>query len=98
MPPISRVVRIQLVVFAILAVFVLATLGWYYLQVPSLVGIGQYKLYADLPASGGLYKSANVTYRGITIGKVTDVEPTETGARAVMSISDSYKIPVDSSA
>ena len=36
-----------------------------------------------------------MTYRGITIGKVTDVEPTENGARATMSIDDQYKIPVD---
>ena len=59
----------------------LVVLGWYYLRMPSLVGIGQYTLNADLPASGGLYATANVTYRGITIGKVTDVEPTETAAR-----------------
>ena len=45
------------------------------------MGIGQYTLKAELPASGGLYPTANVTYRGITIGKVTDVEPTETGRR-----------------
>ena len=61
-------------------------------------GIGQYTLNADLPASGGLYKTANVTYRGETIGKVTAVEPTATGARATMSIADRYKIPIDASA
>ena len=68
-------------------------LGWYYLRVPSLVGIGQYTLYAELPRSGGLYATANVTYRGTQIGKVTAVEPTERGARATMSIDDRYKIP-----
>ena len=73
----------------------LLVLGVYYLQVPSLVGIGQYTLKAELPASGGLYPTANVTYRGITIGKVTDVEPTEKGAEATMSIDSRYKIPVD---
>jgi phospholipid/cholesterol/gamma-HCH transport system substrate-binding protein len=62
------------------------------------VGIGQYQLKADLPASGGLYPTANVTYRGITIGKVTDVEPTEHGAQATMSIDSRYKIPIDASA
>ena len=48
-----------------------------------------------LPRSGGLYATANVTYRGTTIGKVTAVEPTENGARATMSIDNRYKIPVD---
>src|ERR1700684_1127151 len=59
------------------------------------MGIGQYTLKAELPASGGLYPTANVTYRGITVGRVTDVEPTEHGAEATMSIASSYKIPVD---
>ena len=63
-----------------------------------MLGIGQYTLHAQLPRSGGLYATANVTYRGIQIGKVTAVEPTESGARATMSIDNRYKIPVDASA
>jgi phospholipid/cholesterol/gamma-HCH transport system substrate-binding protein len=88
-------IKRQLVLFAILTVISLGVLGVYYLQIPSLVGIGRYTLKADLPATGGLYPTANVTYRGITIGKVTDVEPTEHGAQATMSIDSQYKIPVD---
>jgi phospholipid/cholesterol/gamma-HCH transport system substrate-binding protein len=94
----TRFIKIQLVLFTILTIIALVALGWYYLRVPSLAGIGQYKLYAELPRSGGLYATANVTYRGTTIGKVTAVEPTETGARATMSIDSRYKIPVDASA
>jgi len=88
-------VKRQLVAFGIMTVISLLVLGVYYLQIPSLVGIGRYTLQADLPSSGGLYPTANVTYRGITIGKVTDVEPTERGAHATMSIESRYKIPVD---
>ena len=94
----TRFIRIQLVLFTALTIIALVALGWYYLRVPSLVGIGQYKLYADLPRSGGLYSTANVTYRGTTIGKVTAVVPTERGAKATMSIDDRFKIPVDASA
>jgi phospholipid/cholesterol/gamma-HCH transport system substrate-binding protein len=94
----TRFIRRQLVLFAILTVVALLVLGWYYLRLPTLAGIGQYQLKADLPASGGLYPTANVTYRGITIGKVTDVEPTEHGAQATMSIDNRYKIPADASA
>ncbi|MET0898089.1 MAG: MCE family protein [Mycobacterium sp.] len=91
----TRFIRIQLVLFAILTVIALVVLGWFYLRLPSIAGIGQYTLTAELPASGGLYRTANVTYRGITIGKVTDVVPTESGARATMSIEERYQIPVD---
>src|SRR6201987_691023 len=78
-PVLTPFIRLQLVFFTIL----------------TLAGFGQYTLYADLPASGGLYRTANVTYRGIQIGKVTDVQPTERGARATMSIDDRYKIPAN---
>ena len=94
----TRFIKAQLVVFTILTILAITVLGWYYLRVPSLVGIGQYKLYAELPRSGGLYATANVTYRGTQIGKVTAVEPTQDGARATMRIEDRYKIPVDATA
>jgi phospholipid/cholesterol/gamma-HCH transport system substrate-binding protein len=88
-------IRRQLWTFLVLTVVSLLVLGIYYLQVPSLMGIGRYTLKANLPASGGLYPTANVTFRGITIGKVTDVEPTEHGAEATISVDSQYKIPVD---
>ena len=91
----TRFIKIQLIIFTILTVAAVAVLGLYYLRLPSLAGVGQYTLYAELPRSGGLYATGNVTYRGTQIGKVTEVEPTENGARATMSISDDYKIPVD---
>jgi phospholipid/cholesterol/gamma-HCH transport system substrate-binding protein len=91
----KRIIKIQLVLFTILTVAALLILGWYYLRLPRLAGIGQYTLRADLPASGGLYGTANVTYRGIQIGKVTAVEPTERGAIATLSIDDRYKIPTN---
>ena len=94
----TRFIKFQLVLFTILTILSIGILLWYYLRVPSLVGIGQYKLYADLPRSGGLYATGNVTYRGTQIGKVTAVEPTERGARATMSIDDRYKIPADATA
>jgi phospholipid/cholesterol/gamma-HCH transport system substrate-binding protein len=94
----TRFIKMQLALFAILTLIAVVALGWYYLRVPRLMGIGEYTLSADLPASGGLYRTANVTYLGITIGKVTAVEPTENGVRATMTIDDRYKIPADATA
>lgn len=94
----TRFIKAQLVIFLTLTVIALLALGLVYLRLPSVFGVGQYKLTAELPAAGGLYKTSNVTYRGVTIGKVTDVVPTEKGARAYLSIEDKYKIPVDASA
>ncbi|MCW2551638.1 MAG: virulence factor Mce family protein [Mycobacterium sp.] len=94
----TRFIKIQLVIFTILTIIALVVLGWYYLRLPSVVGIGQYELKAELPRSGGLYATANVTYLGTQIGKVTAVTPTEHGAEATMSIDSNYKIPADASA
>ena len=94
----TRFIWRQLIIFGILTVATALVLGGYYLRIPSAAGIGQYTLQADLPTSGGLYKTANVTYRGETIGTVTAVEPTETGAHVTMSISIRYQIPIDASA
>ena len=94
----TRFIKIQLVLFTILTIIAITVLGWYYLRIPSLAGIGQYELHANLPRSGGLYATANVTYRGTQIGKVTEVKPTENGASATMSIDNRYKIPADASA
>ncbi|MFV0495173.1 MCE family protein [Mycobacterium sp.] len=91
-------IKRQLWMFLALTVAALSILGIYYLQLPTLVGIGRYQLSANLPASGGLYPTANVTYRGVTIGKVTDVQPTSWGAKATLSIDSSYDIPIDASA
>ena len=66
----TRFIKIQLIVFTILTLIALTALGWYYLRLPAVAGIGQYTLYAELPRSGGLYSTANVTYRGTQIGKV----------------------------
>lgn len=94
----TRFIKSQLIVFTILSVITAIALGGYYLRIPKAIGIGQYTLKADLPAAGGLYETANVTYRGQTIGKVTAVEPTEAGAKVTMSIADRYQIPIDASA
>ena len=95
---VTRFVRNQLILFVILTVITMVVLGGYYLRLPALAGIGQYTLKADLPASGGLYRTANVTYRGATIGKVTSVQPTKHGVEVTMSIDDGYRIPADATA
>src|SRR3954466_7801447 len=89
-------IKVQLVLFTVLTVIALLVLGWYYLKLPSVAGLGTYDLHAKLPRSGGLYATANVTYRGTQIGKVTEVKPTESGAEDTMRIDSRYKIPLDS--
>ena len=91
----TRFVRNQLIIFTIASIVGVAAMVFGYMQVPTLLGLGKYTVKLELPTSGGLYKFANVTYRGVQIGRVTDVDLTDTGAVATMSINTSPKIPAD---
>src|ERR1700744_125925 len=91
----TRFVRIQLALFAIIGVIGVIVMVIWYVQAPVLLGIGRMTVTVDLPAGGGLYRFANVTYRGVQIGKVTSVELTPTGAKAMLSLDTSPKIPAD---
>lgn len=91
----TRFVRVQLSIFAVLTVVGVLVMGLYYIQIPALVGIGQRTVTVQLPAAGGLYRFANVTYRGTTIGKVSQVRLTPAGVEAVLLIDSGEKIPAD---
>lgn len=94
----TRFIKMQLVLFSTLTLIALVVLALMYLRLPTWAGVGMYQLKANLPNSAGLYATANVTYRGTTIGKVTSVEPTVQGAHVEMNIYDRFRIPRDASA
>lgn len=91
----TRFVRIQLTIFAVLTVIGLAIMAGVYVQVPAMFGIGRYGVTVRLAATGGLYQTANVAYRGTNIGKVQEVRLTTDGVEAKLSIDSDQKIPVD---
>ncbi|WP_197380296.1 MCE family protein [Mycolicibacterium mengxianglii] len=91
----TRFVRTQLIMFTIASIVGVAVMAFTYIQVPTLLGLGKITVKVELPASGGLYRFSNVTYRGVQVGKVTSVQLTDRGAEATLSLSTSPKIPAD---
>jgi phospholipid/cholesterol/gamma-HCH transport system substrate-binding protein len=91
----TRFVRIQLVIFVIVGIVGVVAMVLWYIQAPTLLGIGKMTVTLKLPAAGGLYRFSNVTYRGVQIGKVTAVGLTPQGAQATLSLDTSPKIPAD---
>ena len=91
----TRFVRIQLAIFTIVGTIGVIAMVLFYIQAPTLLGIGRMTVTLELPATGGLYRFSNVTYRGVQVGKVTSVGLTPTGAKATLSLSTSPKIPAD---
>lgn len=91
----TRFVRIQLAIFTVVGTIGVIVMVLLYIQAPTLLGIGRMTVWLELPATGGLYRFSNVTYRGVQLGKVTAVGLTETGAKAKLSLSSSPKVPAD---
>lgn len=91
----TRFVRIQLAIFTIASVVGVLLMVFVYMQAPTLLGIGRITVKLELPASGGLYRFSNVTYRGVEVGKVTNMDVSRTQATATLSLATSPKIPAD---
>jgi phospholipid/cholesterol/gamma-HCH transport system substrate-binding protein len=91
----TRFVRIQLAIFAVVGIIGIVAMFFFYIQLPTLVGIGRMTVTLELPATGGLYRFSNVTYRGVQVGKVTAVALTANGAKATLSLGTSPKIPAN---
>lgn len=94
----TKLVRRQLVAFAIIAVLGVLFASVTYLRLPQLLGFGQYHLAADLPAGGGIYPNAVVSLRGVPVGKVSAVTPTPAGVRLELSIDNGISVPRDATA
>jgi phospholipid/cholesterol/gamma-HCH transport system substrate-binding protein len=90
-----RLIRIQLGAFAILSIIGITLMIFPYLQAPTLLGVDRLTVKLELANAGGLYQFANVTLRGVQVGKVTAVELTRRGAEATLSLDNSPKIPAD---
>jgi phospholipid/cholesterol/gamma-HCH transport system substrate-binding protein len=92
---IKRGVKIQLLVFAIITAVTMA-----YTAV-NILGIGQgvldlrYKVYLDLADSGGIFTNAEVTYRGVTVGRVGPLNLTPDGVRVELRINRGRKVPAN---
>jgi len=90
---IDRLTRIQLAIFAVITVVTLTVMGIFYLRLPATFGIGTYGVSADFVAGGGLYKNANVTYRGVAVGRVDSVALNPSGVTAEMRLNSGTAIP-----
>ncbi|MFV3801087.1 virulence factor Mce family protein [Mycobacterium tuberculosis] len=90
---IDRLAKIQLSIFAVITVITLSVMAIFYLRLPATFGIGTYGVSADFVAGGGLYKNANVTYRGVAVGRVESVGLNPNGVTAHMRLNSGTAIP-----
>lgn len=92
----SSGVRIRLIAFVILSAVGITYIGANYLGIVDRITGRGLSVTATLPGSGGLFEGSEVTYRGVKIGKVTEMTPTTDGIELKLAIEEDTKLPTDS--
>lgn len=90
---IDRLTRLQLMIFGVVTVLTVGAISMFYLHLPAAVGIGTYHVNANFVTGGGIYQNANVTYRGVTVGRVESVGLAPDGVVARMRLNSDTAIP-----
>jgi len=88
---ITRATLVRLLLFVVLTAvgvtFAAARyVGW---------GGREYSVSADFADSGGIFEGAEVTYRGVSVGRVGALEPTEDGVRVELRLDEGVRVPAD---
>lgn len=91
-------VRVRLVLFAVIGAVAVAYAGARYARLTDVVYSPTYRVTVELHQSGGLFEGAEVTYRGVPVGRVDQLDLTDDSVRAVVDIDDDVEIPADATA
>jgi len=96
---ITRRTKVQLLAFAIITLLGVTFVGARYAQLDRFFVDQSYTVVAHYPESGGIFAGGEVTYRGIRIGQVSDLELTEDGVEVHLEIDNEWDdIPADTMA
>ena len=91
--------KIQLIVFVVITLLGVSYVGARYAQLDRLILDEAYTVNAHFDDSGGIFEGAEVTYRGVTIGRVGDLELTNEGVDVMLEISNEHdEIPTQTKA
>ncbi|RNL64810.1 MCE family protein [Nocardioides marmoriginsengisoli] len=92
----TRGVKVRLIAFVVLAAVGIVYVTASYLGLMDKVTGRGLTLHAELPSSGGLFVGSEVTYRGVKVGKVSDMEVIPDGVRLTFAVKEGTRIPADS--
>lgn len=83
---ITRLVRIQLLAFVVITLVGVSYVGVRYAHLDRLFYDPSYPVTMQLADSGGIFSGANVTYRGVDVGRVGQLSLTEDGVSVELLI------------
>lgn len=94
---ITRRTKLQLLVFAIITLLGVTFVGARYARLDRVFIDDSYSVVAHFTDSGGAFAGAEVTYRGVRVGQVSEMELTKDGVDIHLDIDKGQdKIPADS--
>ncbi|WP_242902960.1 MCE family protein [Actinomadura terrae] len=82
----KRGVKFQLVAFALITIIGVTVVSVNYIGIGRGVLGKEYTAYVDLTDSGGVFTGAEVTYRGVPVGRVGPIELTRDGIRVKLKL------------
>src|SRR6476661_7339592 len=92
---IRRSVKVQLFAFMLITLLTVSVLSARYVGLYDRVVGGQYRVSADFAQSGGIFVGSEVTYRGVTVGRVDRLSLSKDGVVVEAKIKRGVKIPRD---
>ncbi|WP_308201279.1 MlaD family protein [Carbonactinospora thermoautotrophica] len=92
---IRTAVKLQLLAFAALTALGIAYVGVNYIGVGDRLFGRTYTISADFAEAGGIFSSAEVTYRGVPVGRVGELHLRPDGVRVDLELEKGTKIPAD---
>jgi len=95
---IGRATVVQLLVFALITVVGVSYVAARYVGLGDALLRNTYVVSADLADSGGIFSGAEVTYRGVTVGRVDGLRLTNDGVRVDLRIRSGHQVPADTDA
>src|SRR5882757_1004468 len=90
----GRRIRIQVTLFVIMALLGVTYVSVHYVGLQRLVAHSGYTVRLNLSDSGGIFTNAEVTYRGVTVGRVGGMRLTADGIQVDLNLTRSH-IPAD---
>jgi phospholipid/cholesterol/gamma-HCH transport system substrate-binding protein len=95
---IRRGVKIQLVIFAVITLLGVSFVGARYAGLADPIVRPGYNIAASFTDSGGIFEGAEVTYRGLEVGKVGPLRLTKDGVLVALRIDKGVNVPNDARA
>jgi phospholipid/cholesterol/gamma-HCH transport system substrate-binding protein len=82
--------RVKIIAFIVIGITVIVYIGLRYADLGRYVGLpGYYVVRVELSQTGGAFPNGDVTYRGVTVGRIGNVNLTPTGVEIDLDINDS---------